>query len=261
MRTREEVFDIYLDQYSNDLRVKKISNPFYIPDEKSIVDSMQKAQEMYSHELPEIVLSDSERLLVINKIKAVHSVYQEEGDVLLGDYDHDYKWYDNFLEEGHDEYYWTRYKNYLAVQKHFPPEVIKRLEETTLRRIMSYLGNPNESDSVFSVRGLVMGDVQSGKTSNYLGLVTKAADAGYKVIFILTGTIENLRKQTQERVEEGFVGYDVTTAADVGVGRGDRMPRLFTSRAKDFVADDDQNTNIRISTYPSEPMVFVIKKM
>lgn len=260
MRTREEVFDIYLDQYSNDLRVKKISNPFYIPDEKSIVDSMQKAQEMYSHELPEIVLSDSERLLVINKIKAVHSVYQEEGDVLLGDYDHDYKWYDNFLEEGHDEYYWTRYKNYLAVQKHFPPEVIKRLEETTLRRIMSYLGNPNESDSVFSVRGLVMGDVQSGKTSNYLGLVTKAADAGYKVIFILTGTIENLRKQTQERVEEGFVGYDVTTAADVGVGRGDRMPRLFTSRAKDFVADDDQNTNIRISTYPSEPMVFVIKK-
>ena len=46
MRTREEVFDIYLDQYSNDLRVKKISNPFYIPDEKSIVDSMQIAQEM-----------------------------------------------------------------------------------------------------------------------------------------------------------------------------------------------------------------------
>ena len=179
MRTREEVFDIYLDQYSNDLRVKKISNPFYIPDEKSIVDSIQKTQGMYSPELPEIILSDSERMLVLNKIKAVHSVYQEEGDVLLGDYEHDYKWYDNFLDEGHEEYYWTRYKNYLAVQKHFPPEVIKRLEATTLRRIMSYLGNPNESDSVFSVRGLVMGDVQSGKTSNYLGLVTKAADAGY----------------------------------------------------------------------------------
>ena len=124
---------------------------------------------------------------------------------------------------------------------------------------MSYLGNPNE-ESGFSVRGLVVGDVQSGKTSNYLGLITKAADAGYKVIFILTGTIESLRKQTQIRVEEGFVGYDVVSAVDVGVGRGDKTPKSFTSRLKDFVADDDQNTNIKISNYPSEPMIFVVKK-
>ena len=124
---------------------------------------------------------------------------------------------------------------------------------------MSYIGDPGESEG-FSIRGLVVGDVQSGKTSNYLGLVTKAADAGYRVIIILTGTIEGLRRQTQERVEEGFVGYDVTNAMDVGVGRGDKTPKLFTSRLKDFVADDDQNTNIRISNYPSEPMVFVLKK-
>lgn len=133
------------------------------------------------------------------------------------------------------------------------------LEDKTLRKIMSYIGDPGESEG-FSIRGLVVGDVQSGKTSNYLGLVTKAADAGYRVIIILTGTIEGLRRQTQERVEEGFVGYDVTNAMDVGVGRGDKTPKLFTSRLKDFVADDDQNTNIRISNYPSEPMVFVLKK-
>lgn len=53
---------------------------------------------------------------------------------MLGDYEHDYKWYENFLNEGNEEYYWIRYKNYLAVQKHFPPEVIYTLEQDTLRK-------------------------------------------------------------------------------------------------------------------------------
>ena len=258
MKTREEIFDIYLNQYSNDIAVRKISNPLFVPDEQSIIDSMKKTEDMYCPFLSEISLNDSEKTLVLNKIKAVHSVYQEEGAALLGDYEHDYHWYESFLKDNDEEYYWNRYKNYLLTQKHFPPEIITKLEKETLQRIMSYIGDPSAIS--FSVRGLVVGDVQSGKTSNYLGLVAKAADAGYRVIFILTGTIESLRRQTQERVEEGFVGYDVTAAMDVGVGRGDRTPKSFTSRLKDFVADDDQNTNIKISNYPSEPMIFVLKK-
>lgn len=260
MKSREEIFDIYLTQYSNDLAVKKISNLFYIPDEQSVADSIDKTGDMYHEVLPEIYLTDEERVIVTNRIKSVHSIYQEEGHAILGDYEHDYLWYKNWLDEGHEEYYWTRYKNYLACQKHFPPGVINVLENNTLKSLMSYLGNPNDKDNAFSIRGLVVGDVQSGKTSNYLGLVTKAADAGYKVIFILTGTIESLRKQTQERVEEGFVGYDVANATDVGVGRGDKTPKSFTSRIKDFVAKDDQNTTYKISSYASEPMIFVVKK-
>lgn len=260
MKSREEIFDIYLTQYSNDLAVKKISNLFYIPDEQSVADSIDKTGDMYHEVLPEIYLTDEERLIVTNRIKSVHSIYQEEGHAILGDYAHDYHWYNNWLEEGHEEYYWSRYKNYLVCQKHFPPEVINVLENKTLKSLMSYLGNPNDKDNAYSIRGLVVGDVQSGKTSNYLGLVTKAADAGYKVIFILTGTIESLRKQTQERVEEGFVGYDVANATDVGVGRGDKIPKSFTSRIKDFVAKDDQNTTYKISSYASEPMIFVVKK-
>ena len=46
-----------------------------------------------------------------------------------------------------------------------------------------------------------MGDVQSGKTANYAGLINKAADAGYKIIILLTGVIEELRSQTQERLD------------------------------------------------------------
>ena len=55
-------------------------------------------------------------------------------------------------------------------------------------------------------RGLVMGNVQSGKTSNYSLLISKAADAGFRFIIVLTGTIELLRQQTQGRLDESFVG-------------------------------------------------------
>ena len=57
-------------------------------------------------------------------------------------------------------------------------------------------------------RGLIFGDVQSGKTATYTALCCKAADAGYRLIILLTGTIESLRRQTQERLDEGFVGRD-----------------------------------------------------
>ena len=76
MKTREEIFDIYLNQYSNDVAVMKISNPFYVPDELSIVKSIDKTGDMYRLVLPEIDLTEDEKDLVIKKIKSVHSVYQ-----------------------------------------------------------------------------------------------------------------------------------------------------------------------------------------
>lgn len=45
MKTREEIFDVYLDFYSSDIKVKKIINPFYIPDEQSILDSIKSTEE------------------------------------------------------------------------------------------------------------------------------------------------------------------------------------------------------------------------
>ena len=55
---------------------------------------------------------------------------------------------------------------------------------------------------------MVVGDVQSGKTSNYSGLICKAADAGYSAIVILAGMHNNLRSQTQERIDMGLLGFD-----------------------------------------------------
>ena len=71
---------------------------------------------------------------------------------------------------------------------------------------MSLLSDPNEKDKSFQRRGLVIGDVQSGKTGNYLSLITKAADAGYKFIIVIAGIHNNLRSQTQQRIDEGFIG-------------------------------------------------------
>ena len=72
---------------------------------------------------------------------------------------------------------------------------------------------------------MVVGEVQSGKTSNYIELICKAADAGYKFIVVLTGTTNSLRAQTQLRFDEGFLGWDTrlnlaldTKNKRVGVG-------------------------------------------
>ena len=54
---------------------------------------------------------------------------------------------------------------------------------------------------IWDRRGLVYGHVQSGKTANYVGLINRAFDHGYKIVIVLTGMTEDLRKQTQERVD------------------------------------------------------------
>lgn len=49
-------------------------------------------------------------------------------------------------------------------------------------------------------RGLVVGNVQSGKTANYAAVCTKALDVNYRFVLIFSGTYNNLRAQTQKRI-------------------------------------------------------------
>ena len=114
---------------------------------------------------------------------------------------------------------------------------------------------------------MVVGHVQSGKTANYIGLMCKAADAGYKLIVIIAGVHNNLRSQTQRRVDEGFVGRDsarlLSKQADmfVGVGRFDqtRRPVTFTNTSRDFNKMTATGVGIPLQNL-TEPAVFVIKK-
>jgi hypothetical protein len=102
--------------------------------------------------------------------------------------------------------FWERYKIYLQYRKNFAPETIGHLDRHT-NKTLDGLYNPI-ADIGFDKKGLVVGQVQSGKTSNYTGLVCKAADAGYNLIIILAGMHNNLRTQTQLRLDEGFLGFD-----------------------------------------------------
>lgn len=100
---------------------------------------------------------------------------------------------------------WNAYNNYLASEGR-PPAVITALGDS-LDQIVDHLGNPAAA-APWQVRGLVVGDVQSGKTGTYLGLINKAIDVGYRYVILLTGHTESLRQQTQARLDQGAIGRD-----------------------------------------------------
>ena len=66
-------------------------------------------------------------------------------------------------------------------------------------KILDKLFNPQRNDIIIEKKGLVVGQVQSGKTANYTGLVCKAADAGFNLIIVLAGIHNNLRSHTKHK--------------------------------------------------------------
>lgn len=161
--------------------------------------------------------------------------------------------------------YWNSYKKMLTATG-LPQKVIAVLDEDT-DNILNDCGNPNSATS-WRVRGLVMGDVQSGKTASYNGLIAKAADAGYKVIVLLTGMIEDLRKQTQERLDAGFVGQSSRDALSdekgtnrIGAGLyRNNLANVLTSVDFDFLTSNTKAlSNVPLANI-REPVLFVMKK-
>ncbi len=74
--------------------------------------------------------------------------------------------------------------------------------------ILSNCGNPNiNTKTNFDHTGLVVGKIQSGKTSSMEALSAMAKDNGYKLIIILSGITQNLADQTRERLEKSLDIY------------------------------------------------------
>ena len=69
--------------------------------------------------------------------------------------------------------------------------------------ILKLIGSPERGS--ITTRGLVLGHVQSGKTTNFLSVAAKAADNGYDLVIILAGMHNSLRRQTQNRAERALV--------------------------------------------------------
>ena len=161
-----------------------------------------------------------------------------------------------------------RYQRFLKERKGWALPTLQRSDDLTDRilELIEDTGRPGSWDR----RGMVVGEVQSGKTSNYIELICKAADTGYKFIVVLTGTTNSLRAQTQLRFDEGFLGWDTrlnlaldTRNKRVGVGTlaGEPLLRAIPSTN----AEERGDFNLRIANQfnvrlGGDPVIMVVKK-
>ncbi|NLX28703.1 MAG: Z1 domain-containing protein [Bacteroidales bacterium] len=166
--------------------------------------------------------------------------------------------------------FWRRYRDYLSIEKNFSDKVVNQLDRLT-DRTLDGLFDPAISATI-DKKGLVVGQVQSGKTANYTGLICKAADAGFKLIIVLAGIHNNLRSQTQLRLDEGFLGFNTKYAQIfnqidkddiwIGVGRISKkeIAHSITSclDSGDFSQGAFNSLGLNFNT--NEPIIAVVKK-
>ncbi|TBW08433.1 endonuclease [Azotobacter chroococcum] len=153
------------------------------------------------------------------------------------------------------------YGNFL-LKEGWPPQMVNRLGEVTTN-ILGHLQDPLSEGTTWNRRGLVIGHVQSGKTANYTGLIARAADAGYKFIIVIAGIHNNLRKQTQQRIDEAFIGRssDPKDRRRIGVGLDPKYPNpvTVTNIHGDFTKQIADESGWKINDF-SKPVIFIIKK-
>jgi len=203
---------------------------------------------------------------VAEAVKLLHARFRirmEMGQTIKNDH---IPWL-NARRAGIEPFYWNRY-NEMLTRSGWSPIVANTLGRS-MDELLDLLGNPEDSKP-WKRRGLVVGDVQSGKTASYAALICKAADAGYKMVILLTGTLENVRRQTQERLDAAFVGLDsrdflaqgqLKHKTHIGVGHidGRRDGVVFTSRDSDFRKSKATALNITLEAV-REPVLVVTKK-
>lgn len=132
-------------------------------------------------------------------------------------------WYDA-ARQTRQSFYRDAYARYLRDNKNWGEDQINGLEEST-RLVTERLSDP-ESTEIYPVKGLVVGYVQSGKTANFTGVVARAADAGYRLIIVLAGTMNILRDQTQTRMDRELIGLPFITAEE---------DEIYASDLKNFI--------------------------
>lgn len=175
---------------------------------------------------------------------------------------HDRDWIQRITRD--EKIYSLSYENLLKT-KGMPPVIVDTISQSN-DDVLGLLDDPKK-EGAFQRRGLVIGDVQSGKTGNYLSLVTKAADAGYRFIIIIAGIHNNLRRQTQQRVDEGFIGREsLKSSIKVGVGKNNFLtngkfphPVSLTTQENDFKGSFANQFRAEINHF-NVPVVLVIKK-
>lgn len=203
-----------------------------------------------------------DREVLIRDLEQRFTIWSDEAQILHGIDDHK-----PWLSARRSEFDWPFWKRYrLFMGNSLPPAVVENVDKVT-GDILGELEDPARQGP-WDRRGLVMGNVQSGKTGNYAGLICKAADTGYKVIVVLAGMHNNLRSQTQVRLDEGFLGYRSvppstggTSFEKTGVGLLDPRPKADSVTNRDETGDFNRTVAAHFAIHPGgNPLLFVVKK-
>ncbi len=210
---------------------------------------------------------DVDRTRLLRKLEA-------KNNTLVGGYsiidDKEFSAWVKVAREKHPFAFWERYRHWMDRGKGWATGPLVQLDRMT-DDILDRLRDPDTAGS-WDRRGLVVGDVQSGKTGNYTGLICKAVDAGFPLVIVLAGVHNSLRSQTQLRLDEGFLGFDTRLsllAEDqenqrIGAGKMPSAPFLvahsLTSSADggDFKAATANGT--RLIPGGRDPIILVVKK-
>jgi hypothetical protein len=165
--------------------------------------------------------------------------------------------------------WWARYIRELKRQRNGWQDESPQLSELTqsVQDTMAVLPDPNSwADKPSLFKGLVVGSVQSGKTTNMIGLTAAAIDQGYRVVVVLAGRTEDLRRQTSLRFNLDLMsrsdeipdtGGLTTLGRPAGPGPYGGFSLPF---ATDAAAYSPLLTSMREALSRNEPCVLVVKK-
>ena len=150
-----------------------------------------------------------------------------------------------------DWYHWSRYESCLRANPTWKPHQVESVAAESLR-ILRRMPDPRSPEG-FQGRGLVVGYVQSGKTANYTAVAARAADAGYRIVIVLSGVHDSLRTQTQNRLEQELTGHQPGMVGEAA--RGQRWITL-TAPDADFTGAEDPRL-----LQTTAPVLIVAKKL
>lgn len=155
----------------------------------------------------------------------------------------------------------SAYYTYLLSKKNWDLNTVSSLNDST-DVILDHMGNPRIHK--FLKRGLVIGDIQSGKTANFTYLINKSIDVGYKFIILLSGMHNDLRSQTQIRIENEVLGYTTTEESlndkIIGIGEIPKFEAKVETMTGRGPNDDFKKAYGKLIQGSKNPLICVVKK-
>jgi len=161
------------------------------------------------------------------------------------------------LTENEPQPYFSAFHDFLLNERKWDRSTVETLTETS-NELIERLPNPAAARE-FQTRGLVVGHIQSGKTATMAALIARAADQGYKLCIILGGLWNDLRSQTQRRMDQEITGHSNLGVIDGPFVTPDPTAPPW-SRLTNAGLQGDFNPGTHNDLNPQTPKLAVIKK-